>query len=523
MLTLGLGGCAYPEVTARLPIPHAPTFSDSGDVERPDRWWTAFEDSALNHQIDLSLDGNFTLEAAWERLRAARALAQREASDLWPDLDGIAEADGTVRTAGQNDSRFALGVDASYELDLWDRIESRVEAESLRASATLADFHTAALTLSAEVARAWFTLIEAHAQLELVNEQTETNLKVLEVLETRFALGQIRSADVLRQRQLVEATREQAVIGRARIDVLEHLLAVLQGQAPQDASYAPGTMLPALPPLPDTGLPAELLNRRPDVLRDYLELQAADRDLASAVSAQYPRINLTGSVTTAVESPERLFQEWIASITGQLIAPLLDGGERRAEVHRTAAIVRERFAAYGQTVLTAYREVEDALTVERHQVERIESLDTQLKLARLTSGQLRQQYLNGVTDYIAVLAALVEEQRLQRETMLARLELVLTRVALYLALAGDFQGVGFECCPPTRLIGDPVPENLNDERSPETATEASLASHFGQPDHVPVDSQRGRRGDRDDQQDRTDGAAGRSDAEVRGAGRDDDG
>lgn len=495
----------------------------------PDRWWTAFDDSSLNHQVALSIDGNFSLEAAWERLRAARALAEREASDLWPDLDGIAEAGGTVFTAGQNDSRFALGVDAAYELDLWDRIESHVEAERLRASATAEDYYVTALALSAEVARAWFTLIEAHAQLALVKQQTETNLKVLKALETRFALGQIRSADVLRQRQLVEATREQAVIEQTRIDLLEHLLALLQGQAPQEAAYDPGNVLPALPPLPSTGLPAELLNRRPDIRRQYLELAAADQDLASAISAQYPRIDLTGSVTTAAESPERLFREWIASILGQLVAPLFDGGQRRAEVYRTAAVVRERFAAYGQSVLDAFREVEDALALERHQRQRCQSLETQLRLARLTSQQVLQDYLGGEPenetgiDFLDVLAATVDEQRLQRETQFARLELVLARVALYVALGGGFESGWFECCPPTRLVGDPAPENSNDERSPESTTAAELASFFGQPDAVPVDSRRGRRGDCVDQQDRTDGAAGRGDAQISGVGRNDNG
>ena len=88
---------------------------------------------------------------------------------------------------------------------------------------------------------------------------------------------------------------------------------------------------------------------------------AADRDLASAISAQYPRISLTGSVINAAESPETLFRDWFVSIGSQLIAPLLDGGQRRAEVDRTAAVLRQRFDEYGQTMLIAFREVEDTL------------------------------------------------------------------------------------------------------------------------------------------------------------------
>jgi NodT family efflux transporter outer membrane factor (OMF) lipoprotein len=457
LLTLGLGGCAHPEVTGRIPTEDAPPFSDSGDVPVPDRWWTAFGSPALDEQIRFALDGSYTLDAAWERVCAASALTRREASDLLPDLDGIAEGGGTLFTDGPDDTAFAVGVDLSYELDLWGRIGYRVDAAALRTSATLSEYHTAALTLSAAIARTWFTLVEAQAQLMLLDEQIATNLTGLELQEARFALGQIRGADVLRQRQLVEATREQAIVAQSRVDLLEHQLAVLQGRAPQQAHYTPGTALPELPPLPDTGLPADLVTRRPDVIRDYLALQAADRDLASAISAQYPRINLLGSVTTVAESPENLFRDWLASIAGQIVAPLFDGGERRAEVDRTAAIVRQRIAEYGDTVLLAFQEVEDALALERYQLKRIDLLNSQLNLARQASIQLREQYLIGETDYLNVLSAITQEQRLQRDELSARLELVLFRISLYLALAGDFESRS------GNWVGNPTPEPVNDE------------------------------------------------------------
>ena len=132
--------------------------------------------------------------------------------------------------------------------------------------------------------------------------KSQTNRTGLKAQELRFGRGFVRSADVLRQRQLVESTLEQEVVVRARIEVLEHQLSVLLGQLPQTASFAPGAELPALPPLPHTGLPSELLIRRPDVRRDYLAFLAADRDLASAISAQYPRINLTGSLVNFAET-----------------------------------------------------------------------------------------------------------------------------------------------------------------------------------------------------------------------------
>lgn len=438
-LLLGFWGCAKHEPIVTLPIPSASPFSSSGQVEMPELWWSEFDDSALNDQIGRSLGGSYTLDAAVARLRAAQALARREASDFWPDVNGFGDFESFLRTDGPNESVLALGLDMTYPVDLWGQIESRVDAERLRSSATQKDYQTVALALAAEIAGTWFSLIEARAQLELLNEQLETNLKGLEYQEAQFAVRQNLAADVLRQRQLVESTREQLVVAQARVDVLEHQLAVLEGRSPQDASYVTGNELPALPPLPDTGLPSELLMRRPDVRRDFLALAAADRDLAAAVSDQYPRLSLTASVVTATEHPENLFREWVASIGSQMIAPLIDGGQRRAEVDRRNALVRQRFDEYCQTVLVAYQEVEDALTREHYQLARLERLNAQLELARRTSPQLLEYNITGEADYLDYLSAVTAEQRLQRETLSARLDLVLNRIALYLALAGDFE------------------------------------------------------------------------------------
>jgi len=437
----------------------------------PDRWWTAFDDPALNQQISQAFDGSFNLAAALQVLRAARAVARREASDFFPDVNAIAEVESVSVSGLPEVSNYAIGLDAGYQVDLWGRIESRVDAERFRAMATHADYHAVALTLSAEVARTWFSLVEAHAQMALLDEQIETNRTGLELQEARFGLGQVRSADVLRQRQLVESTLEQAVVVRLRIEILEHQLAVLQGRPPQIARYDSGIRLPDLPPLPETGLPSELLRRRPDVRRDFLAFQAADRDLAAAIADRYPRLNLTGSVVSAAESPENLFRTWFVSIGSQLIAPLIDGGQRRAEVDRSAAVVGLRFNEYGQTVLQAMQEVEDNLARERYLIQRIERLKKQVNLARQASVQLREQYLIQEVDYLDVLSSITQEQRLQRETLGAQLDLVLSRIGLYLALAGGFepapQGLTVEVAVPAEASQeDPIDADVPPELIP---------------------------------------------------------
>ena len=439
-LSLGLLGCA-PTSETTAPVAPPDSFSAAGAQQVPDRWWTVFESEPLNALVDTATAANFTLRTAWQRLQAARAVVDREGGALYPDL----EASGRAERRGGTDEAFAvggnleLGLSSVYEVDLWGRIRSRVEAERFRAQATRADYQTAALSVSAEVVRTWARLAEARSQRRLVEEQIETNLTVLELLQNRLETGQIRSPDVLRQRQLVESTREQRAAVESRVQVLEHQLAVLLGRSPQAGVENPPDSLPTPPPLPDAGVPTDLVRRRPDVQSAFRLLKAADRDLAAAISDQYPRLTLSASGSTIAESATDLFESWAYAFAGNLLAPIFRGGELRAEVDRTEAVRTQRLYEYGQTILTAFQEVEDALIRERQQRVQIQQLEEQVDLAQQAYQQLRVQYLNGTTAYLDVLTALDEVQQLRRDLLSAELTLVLDRIALYRALAGSFE------------------------------------------------------------------------------------
>lgn len=462
-----VAGCANPDTRPSFRTEEPPAFSDSGAAPLSERWWMNFGDAALDQQINLALASSFTLSAARQRVRAARALARREASDLFPDVNGVADV-GYTFGPGRDRESYIFGLDAGYPVDLWGEIESRVDAERLRAGAAREDYRAIALTLSAEITIAWFSLLEARAQLRLLDEQIATNETGLALQEARFGLGLIRSADVLRQRQLVESTLEQQAVAQLRVEVIEHQLAVLVGAMPQTADYQPGRDLPDLPPLPTTGLPSELLQRRPDVRREFIAFQAADRDLASAIANQYPRLNLTGSVLNIAERPETIFRDWFVSIGASLVAPLIDGGQRKAEVARTSAVVCELFNRYGQAMLIAFQQVEDGLARERYQLERLEHLEAQLELAVESAERLREQYvLEPDAEYLDVLTAITAKQRLQREALAAQLELRVIRVSLYLALAGGFdpvsQSVSGLVITDTVIDGDGTSEDADPE------------------------------------------------------------
>ena len=409
--------------------------SPGGEAARDSRWWSAFGDPQLDRWVALALGGNPTLAGAWERLRAARAVADRAGAALSPEIDGFFEGE-TTDPGGAGGDSLRLGLAAAYEVDLWGGIEAAADAERLRAEASLFDYRAAAISLAAEVTTTWFRLLESRGQEEILRGQIASNEDVLELLEVRLGTGQVGAADVLRQEQLLESTREELLAVESRTAVLDHQMAVLLGRTPQRGIDYRAVGLPSPGSAPETGVPAGLVRRRPDVRAAFERLRAADREVAAAVSERYPRLTVSGSVATGGEEVGDLFTEWIRTLAGGLVAPLLDGGARAAEVRRTEAVAATRLFEYARAILGSLREVEDALAREAFQRRRIASLRRQRSLAEETLKRLRMEFFNGVGDYIDVLVAQTEEKRVQRELLRERRVLLEFRVALYRALAG---------------------------------------------------------------------------------------
>jgi len=444
LVVLGCGCAARaPETPPLVELPE--TFSTVGDGQLADQWWTVFADPDLSALIEQGLGANFDLRSAWDRLAQAEAIARRETAPLFPSLDLQASTTRTELTqtaaqgsgaGGRNDVR--LGIATSYEIDLWGRVRALRSAARRDVDARVADVDIAAITLSAEIAATWFELVEQRRQVDVLDAQIGTNERVLELIGLRYQRGRVAAADVLRQRQLLESTRGERPLLEARAGVLEHLLATLIGVAPGTADLPAARALPELPELPAAGLPADVIARRPDVHSAYLAILAEDRRLAAARADRYPRLSLTGNASFAARDLRDLFDNWLATLTANLVAPLLDGGSRAAEVDRVRAVVSERVHDYGQTVLIALREVEDALTRERAQREYLASLVAQLETSRVVVERIGEQYLFGATDYLEVLTALATNQNLQRRRETAVRELLGFRVELHRAIAGRF-------------------------------------------------------------------------------------
>jgi NodT family efflux transporter outer membrane factor (OMF) lipoprotein len=441
------GACAAPPARdVELPVTSPAVFSERGREELPDRWWLAFDDPALDRLVREALAGNLSLRIVWDRLRQAEAVARAAGAPLRPIVDGEAGAaagrrrsrEGGVR-ATRSETDLGLGIAASYEVDLWGRLRAGRDAAAIDAEASAEQVRAAAISLAATIASTWYALAERTAQVELFDRQIETNEQALELLNERFRRGRVPAADVLRQRQLVESTRGERVLVTADVRLLEHRLAVLLGRPPADA-VTDGAERVLVEPgaLPATGLPLDLVRRRPDLVAAHLAVASADRDLAAAIADRYPRLSLTGAVETNGAQVNELFKNWLANLAAGLVAPLLDGGARRAEVDRRRAIVSERLHAYGQATLDAFREVEDALVAEERQRAFLASLDVQLELAVDVVARVRERYGQGDGAFLDVLDATVLEQALRRRRVAAHGALVGFRIDLYRALAGGW-------------------------------------------------------------------------------------
>jgi NodT family efflux transporter outer membrane factor (OMF) lipoprotein len=401
------------------------------------RWWYDFSDPSLDLLIEQALGDNFTLRAALARLRQSEAVAQREGAARLPSLELKGSVSHQDSNESEGETHRQFGFNAAYEVDLWGRVKAFSDASVLDAKASQADLQIAALSLSVTLANTWYQIVEQRSQLKLIATQLELNRQLLKLVEARFRIGQVKASDVFRQRQLLAQTEGEEVLAETQLGILEHQLAILVGRAPGAVTLPTNSDLPQLAPLPATGLPSELLRRRPDLQASLLRLQAADARAAAAVAARYPRLDLSAALTTPGASGG-VFDNWLGNILAQLSLPLFDGGKRRAEVTRTQAVVEESLNDYAQVLLEALAEVESALIAESGQRKYLATIDAQLRYLDAVATQERQRYFQGDADYLSVLDALRSRQALERQQLKARRELISDRITLVSSLAGGW-------------------------------------------------------------------------------------
>ena len=440
----------------------APTVTDPGNAEwKPAEpkdgeprgaWWTRFGDPLLNDYQQRAAAANQDLAAAVARLDASRALVRVARAAQLPRLDAGAGAARTRPSANQpgnpiagSDSynRLQIGVSAQYELDLFGRVRDSVRAARADAQADEALFQALLLAVETDVAQTYLLVRALDAELAVLHDTVTTRKSELTVFEQRFAAGDIGELDVERARTDLESARSdvQAVI-RQRAQY-EHALALLLGQAPAQLDVPAAALATTLPDIPP-GVPSALLERRPDIAAAERRMIAANARIGVAHAAFYPILNLTAEAGFSADSAGDLFKwasrTWaLGPLAGALVAaPLFDGGRNKANLARAEAELDAEVATYRQTVLNAFREVEDQLVALRTLGEQSIAIASANRSAGRALELANTRFQAGASGYLDVLDArrsVIGVQRLQKQLDGARAQ---ATVALIKALGGGW-------------------------------------------------------------------------------------
>lgn len=435
-LALTLSACAVTIDKLNPPVELSIQFSNSGSQKLTPRWWQTFQDEELNKLCEQALAGNFSLRVAYNQLQQAQAIAKQAGAPLIPQLNAsLIDTSKITENESTNVLSLGLGLATFYEVDLWERIRSAQNAAQIDVQGSQEEVNAAAISVTAKIASTWFKLLEQRQQLGLLARQIAVNEKNVSLIQVRYQSGQAVLADVLQQQQLLEFAHSNQLTVIATLKVLENQLAILIGKSPNTFVFVPTERFVSLPELPITGTVASVLNNRPDVKSAYLKIQAANQRIASAIADRFPKLSLSANWGTNSPNLQSFFNNWLATIAGNLVLPILDGGRRVAEVERNEALSAQALNQYANTLLTAVGEVENALIQERQQQQLVQNLMQQVKLAQEASERIRARYLFGAMDFFRVLSAELAQQNLERSLLQARQQLFDYRIALYKALA----------------------------------------------------------------------------------------
>ncbi len=414
-------------------------------------WWEVFQDSELNRLQEHALEANQQLKAAIARAEQARATARVARGEFLPSLNATPSFTRERYSPNANPSfgdltasTFRAPLDLSYEVDLWGRVRRSFEGARADAQASLANFHNVLLTLQSDLAQNYFALRSLDAEIATVRATIALREEQVQLVQSRFEGGIGNELDVARaQTELATAQAEAAALARRR-DELENAIAILAGSNPSTFQLQAQTnvWLANAPVIP-AGLPAALLERRPDVAEAERQLAAANARIGVAKAAFFPVLTLTGSGGFVSGDLDSLFK-WDSrtwSLGPSLSLPIFAGGRNRANHRRARAAFEEAVARYRQQVLVAFGDVENSLSNIRHLKEQAAAQQRAVESARRATSLAEERYRAGIVGYLEVVDA--SREALSAERASARLsgEQMIASVRLIKALGGGWTQV----------------------------------------------------------------------------------
>ena len=420
---------------AALPEQWTASGAGAGNVES--NWLATFSDTQLDALVTEAIQNNADLRAAAARVEQAAAYVRVAGGELYPAVDALGRGGGEL--SGDNSGLQGVLVSASWELDVWGRVRYTARSAEDQYASVQADYAFARQSLAALVAKAWFTVTEASLQHELVASMVASAAKLVDLAQQRARVGAGSELDLASARVSYDTYRDSLrQVELAREQALRSL-ELLVGRYPAAGIAPPADFAQFPPPIP-TGLPSELLERRPDVMAAQQRLAAAFDKAKAAQAARFPRISLTASGSD-ISSDLFVLQNrdnpvWSAG--GTIFAPLFRGGALKAQAEAASAEQKQAMAQYVQTALRAFGDVENALASEFALKDREQILTAGVREAERALHLAEARYRVGAGDLRTV-----QQQQLAYNTSRINLlrvqsERRVQRVNLHLALGGDF-------------------------------------------------------------------------------------
>lgn len=443
-----LSGCIpldqEPHTPLALTIPENFSIQKKGGetIDKTENWWFSFGSDELNTLMTDALDNSFDLESIKSRIAQAKARVAKEEAAFFPDF--FFSAGGQRRQSQTKDAGISSEYDgshswsgalnSSYTLDVWGEAEAGKQSEMSSLGAAENDLRSATLELTAQITRTWIDIIAVRNRKSILEQQIKINTTLLELQTLRFANGKANALDVSQQREVLAGANSEVPLLEKQEQLLLNSLAFLSGKTAIDPENLKTKILPDPLPVPRVGIPADLLENRPDIQAARMRLSSAQWEITAAKADLLPSFRLTAQALFSSGTFDFLFQNWIATLAGSIAGPLFDGGFRKAEVERVKAVAREQLNLYARTVARAIIEVENALVSIEKQEAYISLLENELSVARLTLRDARVQYQNGQSSYLSYLIAWTSIERLERQLVGERAIRIKEWIGLHAAL-----------------------------------------------------------------------------------------
>ena len=458
-----LTGCSVGPDYVQPTVPQPAQYSESGpwkkaeprdDISRGD-WYRVFHDPKLNELEAQATTTSQTLIASIARVSESRALARETESEFFPTVNF--EADGSRQRTSPNNGQIVaqaghghtipytftsatvVPFDLSYEVDIWGKIRRSFESAGDTAQASLADYENVLLGLKAEVATTYYAIRTDDSEIDVQVRSIKSFQDNLNLTNSRFQGGISTQLDVDQAEATLAAAQAQLATLRSQRAQLEHALAVLIGVTPEGFKVAYNPLDGAPPRIP-SGMPSDLLERRPDVAEAERKVAAANAQIGVNIAAYFPVVNLTGNTGFDSGDLGLLFnwQSRIWSYGPNIQFPIFEGGQISAQVKEAKAAYEENVANYRQSVLVAFQNVEDSLSSLRYLADQQEAQDRAYKAYKAALDLTNTRYTTGLVSYFDVIQAQGLELTAEQTDVQVRGDRIATTIQLIKALGGGW-------------------------------------------------------------------------------------